>query len=92
MDRIESQIAKGTFNAKSEALMRKQENNYLNAEECFELAYSPTFNTVGCRWSEDQSFKIFNIYYPYYGSSELVTDWISVGVCLPSTARKTLRG
>lgn len=75
------------MSAKSVANRRRTENNYLNREECCEWAYSPKYNTVGMRWDPTTSFRIINIYYPMFGQSDKVTDWVSVGVSLPKKAK-----
>lgn len=77
-----------TFNAKAEAMSCRRDDNRLNTADCLiEFAYSPEHNTVGCRWREPGVepgiFRIFNVNYPLFGHNERVTDWVSVGVCLP---------
>jgi hypothetical protein len=62
--------------AKREALARLRDNRLNNDAE---FAYSPTTCAVGIRWDEFESFRVFNRYYPMYGYSARVTDWVSVG-------------
>ena len=62
--------------AKREAQARLHMNRRLNNAE---FAYSPRHATVGIRWSEDQTFKVFNINHPCYKADDFINDWISVG-------------
>ena len=62
--------------ARREALARLRMNRRLNNAE---FAYSPRHETVGIRWSEDQSFKVFNVNHPCYKADDFISDWISVG-------------
>jgi len=72
------------FNAKNEAIRRRNGQDNLNAEECEEFAYSPSFNTVGIRNSIEQTYGIFNTSYPHYTTHDkpkvLINDWVSVGI------------
>lgn len=75
------------MNARREALARKRDNNGLNVGTVLELAYSPTYQTVGCRWTEPATgwvsgrFQVFNLNYPLHGRCECIDDWVSVGPC-----------
>jgi len=80
-----------TFNAKREAISRRNGQDRLNNDEHFEVAYSPSFNTVGCRHEPSAFFLIFNTSYPHYGiAKEKIKDWVSVGVSY-STGEKGKR-
>ena len=72
------------FNAKREAINRRNGQDNLNAEEFAEFAYSPSFNTVGIRHETSQEYRIFNIYYPHYTNHTqtrtVINDWVSVGI------------
>ena len=78
-----------TYNgwANYEALRRRKDNARLNPlGQCIQFAYSPTFNTVGCKWEDERpesGFRIFNVHYPMFGRSEEVNDWIALAPCLP---------
>jgi hypothetical protein len=62
--------------AKREAMSCLRDNRRIN--DC-EFAYSPLTGAVGCRWTEDSIFRVFNVRYPMYGQNEEITDWMSVG-------------
>jgi hypothetical protein len=65
---------------KQEAIRRRNDQDNNNAEEDMEFAYSPSTGAVGCRLHGGARFGVFNVNYPMYGKSEMVADWISVGV------------
>jgi hypothetical protein len=62
--------------AKREASRCLRDNKRINDAE---FAYSPNTFAVGIRWSEDQIFRVFNIFYPMYKRNDEVSDWVSVG-------------
>ena len=62
--------------AKREAMARLRDNRRINDAE---FAYSPSTGAVGIGWYESGMFRVFNVNYPMYKRSEVVSDWVSVG-------------
>ena len=82
--------------ARREASARLHESHRLNVGPGQpEYAYTPSTGAIGVRfqdptepeWSARQVFRVFNIYYPMYGRSEQVRDWVSVGMAIPKVRR-----
>ena len=76
------------FSAVVEAKARRRDNNGLNEGETIQFAYSPHYNTVGCRWDPATPFKVFNINYPLYRRCEIVDDWVALEPCTPKKPRR----